>query len=105
MRRIKSIFVVAAATVAMLIASIPPAMAEQDDTVIYFPVTLGNGATYSCTGGPPFVSSNDDSTGNCSVRQIGQPTDLVCDVPTNITFLHDHHEFVADGSLCRSATG
>jgi hypothetical protein len=104
MRRIKSVFVVAAATVAMLIASIPPALATPEDSIVFFPVTLGNGATYSCTGGPPFVSSND-STGNCSVRQIGQPTDLVCDVPTNITFLHDQHEFAADGSLCRSATG
>lgn len=103
MGRIKLVFTLAAVTVAVLLASIPPALAASpDDSIVFFPVTLGNGATYSCTGGPPFVSNGDDSTGNCSVQQIGKPADLVCDVPTTITFVHDRHQFIADGSLCHS---
>src|SRR3954466_8316589 len=103
MRRIKLVLAVAATTVAMLISSIPPAVAETPaDSKVFFPVTLGNGATYSCTGSPPFVFNSDDSTGNCAVEQMGKPADLVCDVPTTITFVHDMHQFVADGSLCHS---
>ena len=98
MGRIKSVFAVAVVAVAMLVVSVPSAVAA--DTVVFFPVTLGNGATYSCTGGPPFVFNSDDSSGNCAVQQIGMPADLVCDVPTTITFVHDMHEFVADGSSC-----
>lgn len=105
MRRIKLVFTVAAVTVAMLLTSIPPALAASPaDSIVFFPVTLGAGATYSCTGGPPFVSTSDDPTGNCTVLQIGKPADLVCDVPTTITFVHDMHQFVADGSLCHSGT-
>jgi hypothetical protein len=97
MGRIKSVFAIAAVAVAMLVVSIAPAVA---DPIVFFPVTLGNGATYSCTGGPPFVFNSDDSSGNCAVQQIGMPADLVCDVPATITFVHDMHEFVADGRSC-----
>jgi hypothetical protein len=106
MGRIKLVLAVAAVTVAMLVASIPPALATSpENSVVFFPASLGNGASYSCTGGPPFVSNGDDSTrGNCSVEQIGAPAGLICDVPTTITFVHDMHQFVADGSLCHSTT-
>src|SRR3982751_1172606 len=103
MRRIKLFFVVATFTVAMLLIPTLPAMAgASEDPNVFFPVALGNGATYSCTGGPPFVVDEDDSTGNCSVQQIGAPTDLVCDAPTTITFVHDMRQFVADASLCHT---
>jgi hypothetical protein len=104
MGRIKTVLALAAVTVAMLVAYIPPAAASPADSIVFFPVTLGNGATYSCTGGPPFVFNGDDSTGNCAVQQIGRPADLVCDIPTTITFVHDMHQLVADGSRCRSGT-
>jgi len=100
MGHIKSVFAVAAVAVAMLVVSIAPAVASSTDSIVFFPVTLGNGATYSCTGGPPFVFNSDDSSGNCAVQQIGMPADLVCDVPTTITFVHDMHEFTADASSC-----
>lgn len=106
MGRIKSVFAVAVVAVTMLVIFIPPAVAaSQADAIVYFPVTLGNGATYSCTGGPPFVFNSDDSGGNCAVQQIGMPVDLVCDLPTTITFVHDMHEFAADGSICHGDTG
>jgi hypothetical protein len=107
MGRIKLVLTVAAIMLAMLVASIPPALAASppEDSIVFFPASLGNGATYSCTGGPPFVSNGDDSTrGNCSVEQIGPPAGLICDVPTTITFVHDMHQFVADASLCHSST-
>ncbi len=105
MGRIKLVFTVVAVTVAALLTSTLPAVAESPaHSIVFFPVTLGNGATYSCTGGPPFVSNGDDSAGNCAVQQIGKPADLVCDVPTTITFVHDMHQFVADGSLCHTST-
>ena len=101
MGRIKSVFAVAVVAVAMLVVSIPPAVAASSaDSIVFFPVTLGNGATYSCTGGPPFVFNSDDSSGNCAVQEIGMPADLVCDVPTTITFEHDMHDFAAEGSIC-----
>ena len=81
MGRIKSVFAVAVVAVAMLVVSIPPAVAASPaDSIVFFPVTLGNGATYSCTDGPPFVFNSGDSSGNCAVQQIGMPADLVCDV-------------------------
>jgi hypothetical protein len=106
MGRIKSVFAVAVVAVAMLVVSIPPAVAASPaDSIVFFPVTLGNGATYSCTGGPPFVFNGNDSSGNCAVQQIGMPAELVCDVPTTITFMHEMHEFAADGSICHSGAG
>ena len=106
MGRIKLVLALTAVTLAMLVASIPPALAASpEDSIVFFPVPLGNGATYSCAGGPPFVSNGDDSaSGNCSVEQIGPPADLVCDVPTTIKFVHDMHSFVADASICHSNT-
>ena len=105
MGRIKSVFALAVVAVAMLVVSIPPAVAASPaDYIVFFPVTLGNGATYSCTGGPPFVFNGDDSSGNCAVQQIGMPAGLVCDVPTTITFEHDLHAFAADGSICHGGT-
>ncbi len=104
MRPIKTLVTaVAAFTVAMLVALILPATADaqEADSIVYFP--YGNGATYSCTGGPPFVF-DPAWTGNCAVQQIGKPADLVCDDPTTITFVHDMHQFVADASLCYSGT-
>jgi hypothetical protein len=105
MGRIKLVLAVAGVMLAMVVASIPPALAvSPEDSIVFFPVPLGNGATYSCTGGPPFVSDGDDSTrGNCSVEQIGPPADLICDVPITITFVHDMHQFVADASICHSS--
>ena len=105
MRRIKLVIVVATVIVATLITSALPAMASsQEDSIVFFPVPGGNGATYSCAGGPPFVF-DPASTGNCAVQRIGMADDLVCDVPTTITFVHDMHRYVADGSLCKSDTG
>lgn len=104
MKRIKLVIAVAAATVATLAASTLPAVAQsQADSIVFFPVDLGNGATYSCTGGGPFVY-DPASTGNCAVQQIGKPAGLVCDAPTTITFVHDMHEYVADASLCDGGT-
>jgi hypothetical protein len=106
MGRIKLVLALTAVTLAMLVASIPSALAASppEDSIVFFPVPLGNGATYSCAGDPPFVANGDDSaSGNCSVEQIGPPADLVCDVPTTIKFMHDMHSFVGDASICHSS--
>ena len=105
----RMLFMVATATVAVLtITTIVPAMAsaapEAADSVIFLPA--GNGATYSCTGGPPFVDNGHDvSAGNCSLEHIGAPAGFECDAPTTITFVHDMHEEVLDARLCHSSTG
>ena len=105
MRHIIPVLAVAALMVTMLVVVAGPAAAGPGDTIVFFPVPLGNGAIYSCTGGPPFVFDSDStSTGNCAVQQIGRPPDLVCDVPTTITFVHDMHQFVGDASRCQSGT-
>ena len=101
MRRIKLVMVVAAVTVVVLLASTLPAMAASQaaDSIVFFP--YGNGATYSCTGGPPFVF-DAAGTGNCTVQQIGAlPAGIVCEIPTTITFMHQGHQWVADASLCQ----
>jgi hypothetical protein len=88
----------------LLTAFAPPAIAQSsaEDSVVYFP--LGNGATYSCAGGPPFVVSNHHSggsPGNCAIQQIGPPpAGLVCDIPTAITFEHEMHPWTSDAWLC-----
>ena len=106
--RIKLVGAVAVVVVAMLAVSLPPALADSSpstSSMVFFPVALGNGATYSCTGGPPFVFDGDDpSSGNCAVERIGKPEELACDDPTSITFVHDLHEFAGEASLCKSAT-
>ena len=101
MRRILMALMIAA--VALVVVPISPAMAQDfqeeqaAESIVYFP--YGNGGTYSCTGGPPFVSDSA-GTGNCSIEQIGAPTGLTCDIPTNLTFVHEGHEWVSDASLC-----
>jgi hypothetical protein len=98
MRRILMALMIA--TVALLVVIISPAMAQEEqaaDSIVYFP--YGNGGTYSCTGGSPFVFDSA-GTGNCSIEQIGAPIGLVCDIPTNLTFVHEGHEWVSDASLC-----
>src|SRR5215207_11491235 len=105
MRRTKKLVVaVAAFTVATLVSSALPktAEAQEANSIVYFP--YGNGATYSCMGGAPFVFDSA-GTGNCTVQQIGAlPAGLVCDIPTTITFVHEGHQWVADSSLCQSGT-
>ena len=94
--------IAAAVTAVLLTAFALPAIAQSPaDSVVYFP--LGNGATYSCAGGPPFVVNNHsgDSAGNCAIRQIGAPpVGLVCDIPTIITFTHEMHPWTTDAWLC-----
>jgi hypothetical protein len=105
MRRRLLFLVIAAA--AMVVAPALPAMAQESqeeaaDSIVYFP--YGNGATYSCEGGAPFVFDSA-GTGNCAVQQIGAlPPGLVCDIPTTITFVHQGYQWVADARLCQSGT-
>ncbi len=73
--------------------------APPGESTVFYP--QGNGVTYSCTGGPPFVhSGHDASMGNCAVEGVGPPAGLMCDIPTTITFVHDMHQDVEDGRLC-----
>ena len=101
-----------AAAVLLTAAFAPPAIAQSPaaDPVVYFP--LGNGATYSCAGGPPFVVDNHrrhsggSSPGNCAIEQIGPPpVGLVCDIPTTITFAHEMHPWTTDAWLCLTQYG
>ena len=102
-----------AAAVLLAAAFAPPAIAQSPaaDPVVYFP--LGNGATYSCAGGPPFVVDNHhlrhsggSSPGNCAIEQIGPPpVGLVCDIPTTITFAHEMHPWTTDAWLCLTHYG
>jgi hypothetical protein len=72
---------------------------EAADSIVFFP--YGNGAIYSCTGGPPFVFDSTGS-GNCSVEHLGRGlTAPLCEVPTTITFVHQGHQWVADAKLCQ----
>ena len=101
MGRLVVLVAVAAALVALTLGQ--AFAASPADDIVYFP--LGNGAAYSCSGGPPFVvdDSYDGSPGNCAIRQIGAPpTGLVCDIPTTITFVHEMHQWTADAKLCHS---
>jgi hypothetical protein len=101
-----SIATAAVAAVLLTAAFAPPATAQSPaDPIVYFP--LGNGATYSCAGGPPFVvndlhHSGGSSPGNCAIQQIGPPpVGLVCDVPATITFEHEMHPWTTtDAWLC-----
>jgi hypothetical protein len=102
----------AAAVAAVLLAAAfaPPAIAQSPaDSAVYLP--LGNGATYSCAGGPPFVVNNNhhhsgDSPGNCAIRQIGPPpVGLVCDFPTTITFTHEMRPWTTEAWLCQQQYG
>ena len=101
MKPTRILSIVAAVTVVLLTAFTLPAIAQSPaDSIVYFP--FGNGATYSCSGGPPFVSNNSDgSPGNCAIQQIGPPpVGLVCDMPATITFAHETHQATLDARLC-----
>jgi LPXTG-motif cell wall-anchored protein len=104
-----SIATAAVAAVLLTAAFAPPAIAQSPpDSVVYFP--LGNGATYSCASGPPFVVDNHhhsgDSSGNCTIQQIGPPpVGLVCDIPTTITFTHEMYPWTTDVWLCQMQYG
>ena len=100
MKRTRVLFMVlTAVTVATLLTTLPALAAPLADSVVFFPA--GNGATYSCTGGPPFVhNGHDASTGNCGVQHVGPPPGVTCDIPTTITFVHDMRQDVQDGRLC-----
>jgi hypothetical protein len=100
----KLLFMATTVMAVSLVASILPAWAQSTtDSIVFFPA--GNGATYSCTDGPPFVHNSDDpSMGNCTVEQVGPPTGMVCDAPTTITLVHDMEQLVVEGNLCRSST-
>ncbi len=103
MRRFKKLaVVVATVAVATMVAPILPAMAQETqegaDATVFFP--YGNGATYSCAGGPPFVFDST-GTGNCTVQQIGRLTDPLCEIPTTITFVHHEHQWAADATICQ----
>lgn len=101
MKRFRMLFMVSAVTVAMLLASTLPALATSPaGTTVFYP--YGNGVTYSCTGGPPFVVDPKSSQANCATQQIGSPPPgAVCDVPTTITFMHDMRPDVENGKLCQ----
>ncbi len=80
--------------------SSPPAISPVNSIVF---VPLGNGVTYSCTGGPPFIHySHGASMGNCAVQHVLPPAGLVCDIPTTMTIVHDMEQLVLDGGICRS---
>ena len=98
------LFMATAVMAVTLVAPILPAWAESTtDSIVFFPE--GNGVTYSCAGGPPFVHNGDEvSMGNCTVEQVGPPVGMVCDVPTTITIVHDMHRLVVEGNLCHSGT-
>ena len=102
-KRPRILLIATAVAVVLLTASTLPAIAASPAdsiSMVYFP--LGNGATYSCAGGPPFISNNsDESPGNCAIEQIGAPpVGFVCDVRTTITFVHYMNSWVADAMLC-----
>ena len=101
MRRTKKRFIVASTTVAMLVAAILPAVAQSQEanSIVFLP--YGNGATYSCNGGPPFIFDPHTGEGNCAVEQIGRPAGLVCEVPTTIRVVHGMHQAEVDAKLCR----
>jgi hypothetical protein len=73
------------------------------NSIVYFP--YGDGLTYSCAGGPPFIVDNmsaEGTEGNCALEQIGAlPAGVVCDIPTTITFVHDMNQEELDGWSCQ----
>ncbi len=109
--KLAGMLAVAAAVAAVLLTAFAlPAIAQAPaDSVVYFP--LGNGAAYSCSGGPPFVVNNHHhdsggSPGNCAIQQIGPPpVGLVCDVPTAITFTHEMYPWTSEAWLCQQQYG
>lgn len=69
-------------------------------SIVYFP--YGNGITYSCSGGPPFIVDPMSGEGNCTLEEIGAlPAGVGCYISTPIEFVHDMHQEVLDGWLCQ----
>jgi len=101
MKHARGLFRVIIAVTAVTLLATFPAMAESPTHfTIFYPE--GNGVTYSCTGGPPFVHHGHDATmGNCAVQGVGPPAGLICDVPTTVTVVHDMRQDVEDSRLCR----
>ena len=92
---------VVALMIAMLMASTPPAMATTPaNSILFAPVGVGNGATYSCTGGPPFVYDPASTSQNCHLQQIGLSPGLLCDVPTTLTFIEEGYQYPTNARLC-----
>jgi|SRR5215203_675972 len=101
MRRTKKLFVITATAAATLVAAILPAVAQSQeaDSIVFLP--YGNGATYSCSGGAPFIFDPHSGEGNCAVEQIGRPAGLECEVPTTIRVVHGMHQAEEDAKLCQ----
>lgn len=101
MKRNRVLFMAIAVMGGMIVAPILPAMATSSGNfLVLYP--YGNGVTYLCTGGPPFVVDPHSSEGNCALEQIGAPPgDVICDAPAIIAFVHDMHKEVEDGMLCQ----
>ena len=87
--------------IAMLVASTLPAMATTPaNSILFVPGALGNGATYSCTGGPPFVYDPASPSQNCYLQQVGLSPGLLCDAPTTLTFIEEGYQYPANALLC-----
>ena len=100
-RALFMVLIALTAATTLLTATLPALAASPGESTVFYP--QGNGVTYSCTGGPPFIhSGHDASTGNCTVRHVGPPSggSASCDVPTTITLVHDMHQNVEEGRLC-----
>lgn len=101
MKRGRRLVMVVALMIAMLVASTLPAMATTPtNSILFSPVALGNGATYSCTGGPPFVYDPASTSQNCHLQQVGLSPGLLCDVPTALTFIYEGYQYPANARLC-----
>ncbi len=107
MNRIKILLMAAVLLVTMVSISAVPATA-QSETLVYLPNfgPTGVGGTFSCTDGPPFTSvypstaNNPNPSGNCDFSQNGQPSGLVCNTPTTVTFPNGE---TLSGSICSSS--
>lgn len=103
MKRVRVLCTVPIAVTAttLLLATLPAMAASPADYTVFDPIGT-NGATYTCTGGAPFVFNGEDSTaGNCGVEHVGAPGGLVCDVPTTLTLVHDGHQVNDAAKLCQ----
>ena len=102
MKRTRVLFMVLIAVTATTLLATLPAMASSPANYTVFDPIGTNGATYACTGGPPFVFNGQDSTaGNCGVEHVGAPGGLLCNVPTTITLVHDGHQLADKAKLCQ----
>jgi hypothetical protein len=100
--RMRMLYMVLIAVAATTLLATLPAMAASPTSFTVFDPIGTNGATYSCTGGPPFVFNEQDQTsGNCGVEHVGAPGGLLCDVPTSLTLVHDGHRLGDAAKLCQ----